>query len=379
MNCSSLMGPLRALFCCGMLGLMQSLVLGQPSGEVSLSKVDSDHAAVTRGMSHRLNARGSGRAPMESSHGFALGAAVSPKRELSEKSAPNELGRFLILEYHLIQPEETRWGRSIVNFRQDLERLYQAGYRPVAIGDVIDGKIELPAGKKPMVLTFDDSSPGQFRFLMKNGRREIDPDCAVGILIDFHRRHPDFAKKAVFYVLPEAKQPHKLFGQPEHEAEKLKELVAHGFEIGSHTLWHANLGKYDAATVQKQLALSVEAVQRRVPNYPIRSLALPFGVYPKDLQLAVKGSFKGILYHNEAILMVAGGAAPSPFSVACDLLRLPRIQVPGPDLKYWLSYYEKHPEEVFVSDGKAGTVTFPTALNPKFNKSRFKSLKLETY
>jgi peptidoglycan/xylan/chitin deacetylase (PgdA/CDA1 family) len=298
----------------------------------------------------------------------------------AQGSAPaNELGRFLILEYHLIQEQETRWGRSIPNFKQDLERLYAAGYRSVAMADIIDGKIDLPAGTKPVLLTFDDSSPGQFRYLVKNGKKEIDPDCAVGLLLSFHRQHPDFAKKAVFFVLPEAKQPHKLFGQPEYEADKLKELTALGFEIGNHTLWHANLGKYDETTVQKQLAESVEAVQKRVPGYSVRSLALPFGVYPKDLQLAVKGGFKGKSYQHEAILMVAGGAAQSPFNSGCDLLHLPRIQVPGPDLKYWLAYYDKHPEEAFVSDGQPGTVTFPKALQPKFNVAKFKKLQVVPY
>jgi len=293
--------------------------------------------------------------------------------------APNELGRFLILEYHLIQDEETRWGRSITNFKQDLERLYQAGYRPVSMGDIIDGKIDLAIGMKPVLLTFDDSSPGQFRYVTKNGRKEIDPDCAVGLMLSFSHQHPDWGRKAVFFVLPEAKQPHKLFGQPEYEADKLKELVALGFEIGNHTLWHANLGKYDDTTVQKQLALSMEAIQKRVPGYTVQSLALPFGVYPKNLQLAVRGDFKGEGYRHEAILMVAGGAAQSPFSVGCDLYHLPRIQVPGPDLKYWLSYYEKHPGEAFVSDGRPDIVTFPKALQPKFNSAKFKKLQAVPY
>jgi peptidoglycan/xylan/chitin deacetylase (PgdA/CDA1 family) len=339
-------GPFRALFCffLGLVTLSKNPLLAQTAGSAANSAVLP-----------------------------AKAGASSPEEK------PNELGRFLILEYHLIQEEETRWGRSIRNFKQDLERLHQAGYRTVSMADVIDGRIDLPSGKKPVLLTFDDSSPGQFRYLLKNGKREIDPNCAVGILMAFHQTHPDFARRAVFFVLPEAKQPHKLFGQPEYEADKLRELVALGFEIGSHTLWHANLGKYDATTVQKQLSQSVEAIRQRVPEYTIRSLALPFGVYPKEPQLAVKGSFNGIAYHHEAILMVAGGAAPSPFGVGCDLFHLPRIQVPGPDLNHWLSYYQKHPNEVFVSDGKPATVTFPKSLQPKFNASRFKKLKIETY
>jgi len=290
---------------------------------------------------------------------------------------PNELGKVMILEYHVIEEKESRWGRSVENFRKDLEHFYQAGYRTISLGEYIDGRIEIPRGTRPIILTFDDSSPGQFRYLLRNGKKEIDPDCAVGILIEFSRRHTDFRHIATFFVLPEAKEPHKLFGQPEFEADKLKELVALGFEIGNHTLWHANLGKYDTTTVQKQLAQSVAAIQKRVPGYTIRSLALPFGVYPKDLNLAVRGLFNGIAYHHEAILKVAGGSAPSPFSTSRDLLHLPRIQVPSSDLQYWLNYFDKRPEESFVSDGKPDVVTFPAALKPKFNVSGFTSLRID--
>ena len=294
-------------------------------------------------------------------------------------SSPNELGRVIILEYHLIEAEESRWGRSVENFKKDLDQLYQKGYRTISLGDYIDGRITIPAGTRPVILTFDDSSPGQFRYRLRDGRKETDPNCAVGILLEFGNRHQDFGHKATFFVLPEAKQPHKLFGQPEFESEKLRELVKLGFEIGNHTLWHANLGKYDAATVQKQLAKSVEAIQKRVPGYVVRSLALPFGVYPKDLSLAIAGLSGGISYRHEAILKVAGGAAPSPFSTSRDLLHLPRIQVPSSDLQYWLHYFEKHPEEVFVSDGQPGIVSFPKALKSKFDLARFKSLTADSY
>ena len=93
----------------------------------------------------------------------------------------------------------------------------------------------------------------------------------------------------------------------------------------------------------------------------------------------MKGQFKGTAYQHEAILMVAGGAGQSPFSTGCDLLHLPRIQVPGPDLKYWLSYYEKHPGEVFVSDGQPETGSFPKTLQPKFNSAKFKKLRVAAY
>jgi hypothetical protein len=63
----------------------------------------------------------------------------------------------------------------------------------------------------------------------------------------------DFRRAAVFFVLPTAAPPNRLFNQPEYEGRKLQYLASRGYEIGNHTLWHANLGKY-GATVGTQIA-----------------------------------------------------------------------------------------------------------------------------
>ena len=288
----------------------------------------------------------------------------------------NELGKVMILEYHLIRADEGRWARSPGHFKADLDLLWRSDYRPIGISDYIDGRIGLPAGKKPVILTFDDSSPGQFRYLVKNGVAQLDPDCAVAILLEFHARHPDFPLKAVFYVLPAAQEPHKLFGQPEFEGEKLRELVQWGFEIGNHTLWHARLDKYEDSIVVKQLALAQEAIGKSVPRYILRSLSLPLGMYPANLQLATQGTYHGITYHHDALLTVAGPPAPSPFSTTRELTRLPRIQVPGSDFTYWLRYFERHPDDVYRSDGAADQISFPKVLAAKFNRDRFPGLKV---
>ncbi len=302
---------------------------------------------------------------------------LSFRRPVSGQTGPkpNELGRIPILEYHLIEDKDTRWARSVQSFRHDLEQLYQSGYRTLSVGDYIDGRIAIPAGTHPMVITFDDSSPGQFRYLVQDGKKKIDPNCAIGIMIDFARRHPDFGRKAIFFVLPGAAEPHRLFGQPEYEGEKLRELVSLGFEIGNHTLWHANLAKYDSLTVRKQLALAVQAIQKFVPGYHIRALSLPFGAFPKEFNLAVEGSYAGVAYHNEAVMLVSGPPAFSPFNKKCDLLHLPRIQVTGDALKYWLNRLAEHPEEVFTSDGNPDTVTFPRNLEEEFNARKFPGLR----
>jgi hypothetical protein len=63
--------------------------------------------------------------------------------------------------------------------------------------------------------------------------------------------------------------------------------------------------------------------------------------------------------------MVAGGAAPSPFARGFDPLRLPRIQAVERDVAYWLAYFDKHPQERFVSDGDTGSITVPAARRDK--------------
>ncbi|HEX9126964.1 MAG TPA: hypothetical protein VF948_11225, partial [Methylomirabilota bacterium] len=139
---------------------------------------------------------------------IALAAALlGPVAASAGSLPPNELGRVMILEYHKVDQPEERWTRTPANFRGDLERLWERGYRLVALNDLLDGRIAIPRGTTPIVLTFDDSSPGQFRLIERNGGWVPDPDCAVGILEAFERQHPEFGRAATFYVLPGADPP----------------------------------------------------------------------------------------------------------------------------------------------------------------------------
>ena len=296
---------------------------------------------------------------------IALAALLLPVVAHAQALTPNELGRIMVLEYHKIDVPEERWTRTPENFRRDLETLYARGYRLQSLTGVVEGKITVPAGTTPLVLTFDDSSPGQFRYLEKNGKLEIDPKCAVGILEAFLREKPDFGRAATFFVLPGAARPNKLFNQDEYATQKLQFLAGQGYEIGNHTLWHANLGKYDEATVRNQIAEAQVWIQRHVADYRPRTLALPHGVYPKNVAWAQSGTAKGTTYKIDAIMMVAGGAAASPFSRTFDPLRIPRIQAVERDLHEWLGYFDKNPAERFVSDGDPSTVTIPAGKRDK--------------
>jgi peptidoglycan/xylan/chitin deacetylase (PgdA/CDA1 family) len=291
-----------------------------------------------------------------------------------EHRVPNEMGRIPILQYHLIGEREGRWERSYEQFRRDLQLLYERGYRPVSVSDLVDGRLELPRGQSPVVFTFDDASPSQFRYLERDGRLEVDPTSAVGIWLDFNRQHADWENKAVFCMLSGAEAGRSFFGDKNIEGQKtewrfpkVRFLAARGFELCNHTLWHANLGKYDDAFVQEQIARGVLAIDSVIPGYRVRTFALPLGVWPKNAELARRGSWsdpktsRTIAYEFSAVLLVSGQPVPSPHDPAFDPLRLERVQVFASELEKMLDRLERSGAR-YVSDGDSTTIARPTTV-----------------
>ena len=301
----------------------------------------------------------------------AVAAASQKASGVSNSVKPNELGSIMILEYHLIGEPEGEWRRTPDNFRKDLQMLYDNGYYPVPLEDMVSGNLKVPAGKTPFVITFDDSSQGQFRFLKQGDKLVVDPNCAVGIMESFKKLHPDFPLTATFYVLPEIPKGLRLFGQEEYIKQKLEYLASHGYEIGNHTYWHQNLGKTDDAGVQKMIALCVKEVQSYVPGYRVHSLALPLGVHAKNRILEHDGVYQDIRYHNDSVLLVGSGPAISPFMNSFDPYKLERIQAGdtawGP--KAYVTYYGKNPSQKFISDGDPTTVSVPKSSADKVRNS----------
>ena len=286
-------------------------------------------------------------------------------REEGPDRAPNTMGRIPILEYHLIGPNEGRWERHPDAFRRDLELLYERGYRPISVAQLVDGDIRLPAGLSPVVFTFDDASPSQFRYIERDGRLEIDSTSAVGIWLDFNRRHPDWSNKAVFCMLSGAEAGRSFFGNKDIEGQKtawrmqkVRFLAEQGFELCNHTLWHANLSKYSDPEVQEQIARGVLAIDSAVPGYRVRTFALPLGAWPKNRELARRGSWtdpksgRTVAYDFDAVLLVAGNPVRSPRDTAFNPHKLERVQVMEGTLQRLLDNLDKTGAR-YVSDGVA--------------------------
>ena len=281
---------------------------------------------------------------------------------------PNELGKIPVVEYHLIDTADGRYARERGRFARDLKLIYDRGYRPVSISQLLDRKIDLPRGLSPVVFVFDDASPSQFRYIEKNGQLEIDPKSGIGIWMDFRKTHPDWSNNAVFCMLSGAAAGRSFFGDKGIEGQKsewryrkVQWLKEQGFELCNHTLWHANLSKYSDAVVQEQIARGQLAIDSAVPGYKVRTFALPLGVWPKNRALAKSGSWtdpktgRVVRYNNEAILEVSGGPTTSPHDPAFNPSSIKRIEIFGNQLEMTLDQLDKK-QSRYVSDGDPNTV-----------------------
>lgn len=290
----------------------------------------------------------------DSASGDVASAAV---RVDTTKLPANHTGRIPILEYHVIEgTKNSLYTRTIESYKADLEEAYKRGYRPITIAQMLDKDFgDVPAGMSPVVFVFDDASPSQFRYTeTAGGKLTIDPTSGVGIWLDFAKTHPGWKNRATFCVLNGASAGHNFFGDnPKFEGQKkewrfqkLKWLADNGFELCDHTVWHAMLNKFSDAVVQEQIARNAMAIDSAVPGYKIRTMALPYGIWPKNRPLAWEGSWtdpktkQTHRYKFDAVLEVAGGPAKSPYDPAFNAHSITRVEAIGNDIAKTLERLE---------------------------------------
>ena len=290
----------------------------------------------------------------------ALDPGSARRRTTSPEPAvrANELGLVPVLMHHEIRAHPGPYDSSPAQFRAELERLWRDGYVPITAGDLASGKINVPAGRSPVVLTFDDSDNNQIAFRQDGS---LDPKSGVGILIDFAKKHPGFTPTATFFVL---RAPFTGDGRP--SSYTLRWLAAHGFELGDHTHDHIPLRTLSDVDVQKELVEGQRLIERAVPGAKVVSMALPLGSYPRNAKLALDGHWDGEAYHFGAVFLSGAEPSVSPFSSKFDPSEIRRIAVFHDKRTrfadaYWLNQLEQHPEERYISDGDPTKISFPAA------------------
>lgn len=296
---------------------------------------------------------------------------------INAETRPNELGKILIMTYHKIGDIDTHFTRNRKGFMDDLELFKTEGFATILVSDFENKIIRVPAGKKPVILTFDDSSISQFE-MDESGN--ILPGCAVGMMESFKKKNPDFPLHAIFFVTPGSKSPNDLFGQPKFTKRKVDFLLSNGYEIGNHTLWHANLNQFKNK-IEEQLAGCQREVNKFLPDFRIYAMATPYGSFPPEKynDLLISGTYKGVSYKNAIIFDYSNRLSFSPFDIGFNVYRTRRIHGFGENIRKKIQDFKKNPESPFVSDGDEKTITIPEKERSNLNPSLRSKFKIKIY
>jgi peptidoglycan/xylan/chitin deacetylase (PgdA/CDA1 family) len=268
----------------------------------------------------------------------------------------DELGRVPVLMYHrLIADGGGPYDRTPQAFRAELRWLFEHDYVPVVASELLDGRIDIPAGTKPVVLTFDDSSREQAQF--EDG--EPAPETALGILTEVAADYPDVEPVAVWSVLPAP------FGGDEKRGRKImRKLHERGHELANHSCSHTPLSGRSRAEVARDLVCGANTIRDAVPDAEVRVLTLPLGRFPDQHRWAETGETPQGRYDHDALLKVGARPAPSPFHADFEPLALPRIrsgnstQQSDFESAFWLRRLEAE-DNAYVSDGDPQRISFP--------------------
>lgn len=215
-----------------------------------------------------------------------------------------------ILMYHKIQPqrdEHTDLAVTVDAFRAQVEYLRRRGYRSLPLSELaqaVHRRVSVPV--RSVVFTFDDA----YRSVLEYAQPIL---AAAGFT-------------ATIFVASGAVGKYNFWDEdknvPRTECLDLKGLQAlaqAGWEIGSHTVTHANLGELAAEPLRRELEESKRDLQAWL-GCRVQALSYPYGVWNAAVRAAAE----------KAGYTSACAISPDTASVTSDLLALRRIYVkPG--------------------------------------------------
>ena len=260
-------------------------------------------------------------------------------KEKLKSDGINELGKVPIMMYHGIKNmrnsdtantggnvDKDGYTRTVEAFRNDLEFYYEKGYRMIKLSDYINGNIDTPYGKSPIVITFDDGNDNNIKVtgLDDSGNIIIDKNSAVGVLEEYKKKYPDYNVTAIFFVTS------ALFNQPEYNEKILHWLIDNGYEVGNHTKGHNNLSKTSTMETQEVVGYMYDKLEGILGDKYSKIVALPFGSpYVKtheNYKYVINGEYNSKKYESLGALRVGWEPEVSPFNKDFDRTFLKRCR-----------------------------------------------------
>ena len=301
-------------------------------------------------------------------------------KDVYKEKGVNELGKVPIMMYHgIIDTKENKYtggnvdkdgyNRTADAFRADLEFYYNSGYRMIRLSDYINGIIDVELGYSPIILTFDDGNKNNFNVLGKNddGSLNIDPECAVGILEEFKKKHPDMNVTATFFLMD------GLFNQSKYNEDILKFLIDNGYDIGNHTTIHPDFTTINTTKTQEVVGKMYQKLDKLLGDKYVKILALPFGSpYKKtheNYPYILKGEYNGYTYETEATLRVGWEPELSPFNKDFDKYFLKRCRAYDNNGKEFdiESVFKNLEKNKYISDGNKDLIVIKESDKNKLN------------
>ena len=260
-------------------------------------------------------------------------------KEKMKNDGINELGKVPIMMYHGIKNiksseagntggnvDKDGYTRTTEAFREDLEFYYENGYRMIKLSDYVNGKIDVPYGYSPIILTFDDGNANNIKVTGEdsNGNIIIDPASAVGVLEEFKKNHPDANVTAIFFITS------NLFNQSSYDIKIINWLIDTGYEIGNHTWGHNNFSNINASKSEEVVAKMYNKLDEIIPGKYQKIVALPYGSpYSKthdNYSHILSATYNGTTYDTVAALRVGWEPEVSPFNKNFDATFLKRCR-----------------------------------------------------
>ncbi|MEU4832105.1 polysaccharide deacetylase family protein [Streptosporangium sp. NPDC023615] len=295
---------------------------------------------------------------------------VTASPEFARQVKANEAGAVPILMYHRITKKRlASIDRTPAQVRKELERLARGGYVPVTAREFATGRMDVPAGKHPVVLTFDDGHHSHFS-LQADGAPARD--SAVGIIYQVARKYPGFRPVATFWI------NNHPFGLREHRDQEraVRWLVDRGFEVANHTWSHPHLPSLGKKQIAGQLA-RLERLLKRLGVPPSDTMALPFGAMPRKRSTVQAGKWQGTPYRFKGVFLAGAEPSVSPFDKRYDHRSIQRVQSNGKKgecrkwcSQYWLEWLDRHPRERYTADGDPGRISVPRGLRDNIRSDR---------
>jgi hypothetical protein len=204
-----------------------------------------------------------------------------------------------IVMYHRFIPSGTgseKYKVSLSDLDRHLQGFYDAGYSLVALEDWLRGDINLPEGRRPLIITIDDLFYADQIFLDDEG--QAAPYSGIGRIWQFSQEHPDFDfHLALFYNMGDKGYANRYVngnfyiesGWQEERAKAIAWCIENGALPYNHFYNHPNLSLLTPDQILWQLEENEAALREALSlvgkldlaERPDNILALPYVIWPE--------------------------------------------------------------------------------------------------